>query len=866
MKNPLNRKLIRKTLSLLACFSIAVSTASYGGLFVKNKVSTVAAEAVTIIGDANVDGKFSIIDLLFLKRYMLNLQTITPEGVLNCDVNQDKIIDLTDTVALMNQYLNKPSEIISEISNITLKENTVTTDSKTAVINDSKVTIVNSGEYTINGNSQDVQIIINTAETDTGSVDLIFKDTTMNGSTGEPIVLVENADKTKIQFEGTNTFTSTYDTAVSDFAVIHAKDDLTIKASSDVNATVTISSKANMGIYCNNDLKLNGGNINISTVSDINDADAIKAKGDISSNTNITIDASGDGIKSTKSLLEIKGGNLNIKSGKDALQAETELNINGGNVVACGDRGLTGVLAVNITGGEVLATATDYQCENVSATQTTLVLDYLYEWAKFNEISVKQNNTSKFSKIPLKKFTYAIVSGSQLTTNSSYQLFTGGIQVKPETSSSFDFNTVSSVNRFTNINNSENSIVEYEEYFNQNKINSVNIKIDPNEWNNLIDNASKEEYHNADVVINGEVYEDIAVRTKGFSSLSMVESTGSDRFSFRLNMDKNNKQQSFHGLTDISLNNFYSDPSHMRDIICYNAMAYLDGISPYVSYTNLYVNDTLFGFYLFLEIPEESLAKRSSYSNDVNLYKAESTDCTLLPNSNPAGFELKYGNDENLDNIKLLISEINKVDTTNYKNIENLIDVESFLKGWAINSVCGNFDTYSGFSAKNYYLLYDNGIFKYVNWDYNLSIGGYMDNGASYSADVNTPLYQVTMDQRPLIGKLLAVNEYKQIYLDYVKQLVKYFENIETEITQRKTFIKPYVMADPRPFFSIDIFEKNTTRSATGIVPASTNPTNPWGGFGGFGGGTFSFGGENVSVVDFMVQRIQSLKSQLGIY
>lgn len=52
---------------------------------------------------------------------MLNLQTITPEGVLNCDVNQDKIIDLTDTVALMNQYLNKPSEIISEISNITLK-------------------------------------------------------------------------------------------------------------------------------------------------------------------------------------------------------------------------------------------------------------------------------------------------------------------------------------------------------------------------------------------------------------------------------------------------------------------------------------------------------------------------------------------------------------------------------------------------------------------------------------------------------------------------------------------------------------------------------------------------------------------------
>ena len=447
MQTSTSRARVRKFLCLMACFSMALSSISYGGIFKNNNVVKVNAET---IGDSNVDGNFNIIDLLFLKKHMLGTQTMTSDGLRNSDVNKDGIVNIIDIVTLTSHFLNS-SKKISEISNITLRANNVTTDSKTAVINGPKITIVNSGEYTINGNSQDVQIIINTPVTDTGSVDLIFKDTIMNGSTGEPLVLVENADKTKIQFEGANTFNSTYDTAISDFAVIHAKDDLTIKESSDLNATVNISSKANMGIYCNNDLKLNGGNISITTNSDINDSDAIKAKGDISANTNITIDASGDGIKSTKSLLEINGGNLNIKSGKDALQAETELNINAGNIVACGDRGLTGVLAVNITGGEVLATATDYQCENVSATQTTLVLDYSYEWAKFNEISVKQNNISKFSKIPLKKFTYAIVSSSQLATNSSYQLFTGGIQVKPETSSSFDFTTASSVNRFSNL-------------------------------------------------------------------------------------------------------------------------------------------------------------------------------------------------------------------------------------------------------------------------------------------------------------------------------------------------------------------------------------------------------------------------------
>lgn len=61
-----SRARVLKTLCLMACFSMALSSISYGGIFKNNNVVKVSAET---IGDSNVDGNFNIIDLLFLKTY-----------------------------------------------------------------------------------------------------------------------------------------------------------------------------------------------------------------------------------------------------------------------------------------------------------------------------------------------------------------------------------------------------------------------------------------------------------------------------------------------------------------------------------------------------------------------------------------------------------------------------------------------------------------------------------------------------------------------------------------------------------------------------------------------------------------------------
>lgn len=108
----------------------------------------------------------------------------------------------------------------------------------------------------------------------------------------------------------------------------------------------------------------------------------------------------------------------------------------------------------------------------------------------------------------------------------------------------------------------------------------------------------------------------------------------------------------------------------------------------------------------------------------------------------------------------------------------------------AVNTVMGNYDSYSGSKAHNYYLLYEDGKFSYIAWDYNMSIGGFTeDSGASVTVDVASPVYNVDISNRPLIEKLLNIDEYYETYLEYVNSLCEYFSDAEGMIEQIKSCI-----------------------------------------------------------------------------
>ena len=166
--------------------------------------------------------------------------------------------------------------------------------------------------------TSEAQIIVNTAETDAESVNITLSDVTMTNTSDTPCIMVENADKTKITFNGTNVLTGNADTAEAATAVIYAKDDLTFTKNS--TGTLEINSAAQMGIYCNNDIKFNGGSIKIKTDAagtETAKADAVKAKGNAEiAGGVLDINAAGDGFKSSKNAVVIEDDKHTSNIGK----------------------------------------------------------------------------------------------------------------------------------------------------------------------------------------------------------------------------------------------------------------------------------------------------------------------------------------------------------------------------------------------------------------------------------------------------------------------------------------------------------------------------------------------------------------------
>lgn len=345
------KKIFSKTAAAVAALTLCASVAA---------VPAGAAEEV-LKGDADGNGVISAADLVALSAHILGSKTIADEIRANADINDNNEINVIDYILLKNIFMGAPA---AESLKITLEGESIKAD-EGVTVEGTKATITKSGTYVISGAmTAEAQIIVNTAETDAESVNITLSDVTMTNTSDSPCIMVENADKTKITFNGTNVLTGNVDTAEAATAVIYAKDDLTFTKNS--TGTLEINSGAQMGIYCNNDIKFNGGSIKIKTDAagtGTAKADAVKAKGNVEiGGGDIDVNAAGDGIKSSKNAVVISDGKTEIKSGKDAIQGETAVTITGGEIVASGDRGIT-VSAGNLTigGGTLLATSTEAQ-------------------------------------------------------------------------------------------------------------------------------------------------------------------------------------------------------------------------------------------------------------------------------------------------------------------------------------------------------------------------------------------------------------------------------------------------------------------------------------------------------------------------
>ena len=162
--------------------------------------------------------------------------------------------------------------------------------------------------------------------------------------------------------------------------------------------------------------------------------------------------------------------------------------------------------------------------------------------------------------------------------------------------------------------------------FDTSSVIEVDIDISEDNWAALLENATAEEYYDCDVTVNGTTYEHVGLRAKGNTSLSMVASSDSDRYSFKIKFDEYVDGQSCDGLSKLVLNNNYSDATMMKEALCYDMFAFLGADASLYNYAKVSVNGEYRGVYLALEPVEESFAIRNYGTGYGQLYKPDSME------------------------------------------------------------------------------------------------------------------------------------------------------------------------------------------------------------------------------------------------
>ncbi len=389
----------------------------------------------------------------------------------------------------------------------------------------------------------------------------------------------------------------------------------------------------------------------------------------------------------------------------------------------------------------------------------------------------------------------------------------------------------------------------------------VRIEMEPSDWQALIKNAREEEDYLCNISYNGYQVKSVAVRAKGNSSLNSVAGSNSTRFSLKLDLDEFVKGQNLFGATVINLNNGFSDPTYMRELLGYEAFRSLGVPTPDATFANLYINGQFHGLYLAVEQVELNfLAKRFAYPRG-DLYKpdGQGSDLKWYGDDFSAYSGMVYKSKDKTTSHQALL---HMLDVLNHGGeYEDVLDVSEVLKYLAVSTVLSNFDSYQGQLKHNYYLYEQNGTFSVIPWDLNMAFAGF-NMGANTQGMTSVPLDEpVTgeLAERPLIEKLLAVPEYKKLYHSYVEQLVSGYLD-PTRFAQRvaevERLIGAQVQADPTKFYS---YEDHVTSLTTDLAPSASSQA---GGGGGAprGGGM----GSPPGLVTFVQQRVDNVVKQLA--
>lgn len=357
--------------------------------------------------------------------------------------------------------------------------------------------------------------------------------------------------------------------------------------------------------------------------------------------------------------------------------------------------------------------------------------------------------------------------------------------------------------------------------FDIDKLPEISLQVKQNSWNNLLayfdQNPDNEEYimGRFSFVKDGENHslDSIGLRIRGNTSRRRPEGSYGQPHNpanpdwhhahFALKFTEFVKGKMFSGTDRFNLKWFKDDAMYAREVYCYDLFERF-GVwtAPQSSYCRLNIHvegdakPAYFGVYQMVEAVQDyylaDRVKAGKFKGDKGFLWKCSWGADLVPygdvrnkmgveeiNLNPSlsksyVYDLKTGKKQletAKDQLQDFMRQLNNLQGAEFKAwIEQKMDMELFLKTYAVNVAVGMWDDYWG-NNNNYYLYFDvDGKVYFIPYDYDNTLGTSLIVG---NAGTKNPLYWGPDNGRPLLNKILAVPEFRARYVQHLKDLAR---------------------------------------------------------------------------------------------
>ena len=335
---------------------------------------------------------------------------------------------------------------------------------------------------------------------------------------------------------------------------------------------------------------------------------------------------------------------------------------------------------------------------------------------------------------------------------------------------------------------------DYDRIYDDTQVKRFDIIMTPENWDamrqDLIEqvqlpwNETDYSYFECEVIFEGNVWEHVGVKHKGFGGVHQAIERGSEKLPFKLDFDEfedafpETNDQRFWGIKWMALNNNVMDPSMLREKLTYDLFREAGANAGRVAHYRLYLDRGDGPIYMGLYTSVEAVDERflmDRFGNDTgNLYKPEEPGGSLITFDYESFVKITNQDDSDWSDVINFINVLNAnyEDPQQFKTvIEAIFDVDSFINWLAVNSILCNIDSYAGIGHNyNLYNNPDDGKFYFIPWDCNLSFGGYTFLEADEIAqwDILNPV----IGHPPLVEKILWVPEYMDAYTLKVRELL----------------------------------------------------------------------------------------------